>query len=186
MAKKKIVNIFEDYEVLWKFVKGTTKWVNIIEPDDYDSWSLNMYGEEAEDLAVEVQAYLDEAVKFAKGKGKDVQLIQPILKKDNEGKQFLKFKKRKYDGDTKPPKVYNKTGEEVTGTFNDPIGGGSLLRVKALIKPYYMGTNKSVGVSMQLLAVQVIKNVEYAGSSGFVDESSSDNPPFETEDASDY
>ncbi len=185
-AKKKIVNIFEDYDVLWRFVKGPCKWVSIVAPDDYGNWSLNMYGDEIEDIKEEIQGYLDEAVRFAKEKGKDVQTINPILKVDNEGKSFMKIKKPQYDEDTPQPKIYNITGDEVTDTFKTPIGGGSMLRVKMLVKPYYMGTTKSVGVSMKLLAVQVIKNVEFAGGSGFNDESSTDNPPFTPDNNEDY
>ena len=182
MAKKKIVNIFEDYEPLWKFVRGDGYWVTIKQPDEYGNWGCKLYNGEVPELEEELEAYLAEAVEFAKDKGKDVQNVAPALKTDNEGRKFLKCKKVQYDDDTPPPKIYSITGEEITDTFNEPIGGGSYIRVKVLIKPYYMGTTKTVGLSSKLLAIQIIKNKEFAGGSGFGNEATDDNPPFETED----
>jgi len=183
MAKRKIKNVFEDYEPLWKFIRGTGKWVNIIKPDDYGSWSLNLYGDEVEELETELQAYLEEAKEFAISEGKDVQVIGDIFGTDSDGNRFIKLKKKQYDEDTPRPKIYNVTGEEVTDQWTDPIGGGSKLRVKVMIKPYYMPSTKMLGLSKKLLAVQIIENKQYAGGGGgFQDESSGDNPPFESED----
>lgn len=181
MAKKKIKNIFEDYEPLWKFVRGEAKWLYIKEPDDYDNWSLNLYGEEVEDLIPELVEYLAEAVVFAKEQGKEVKTVAEVYKTDQDGNKFIKPKKKKYDEDTYPPKIYNITGDEVTEEFNKKLGGGTKVRVKLMVKPYYMGTTKTVGLSTKLIAVQVIKPVEYAGGAGFDDESGGDTPPFDVE-----
>ncbi len=184
MAKKRrAVNIFEDYDPLWRFIRGEGKWVNIVQPDDYGNWSINLYGDEALELETELQAYLDEAVEFAKEKGKDVQVVADLYSKDQEGNKYLKLKKKQYDEDTPRPKIYNVTGEEVTDEWTEPIGGGSKLRVKVMFKPYYMGSTKSIGLSKKLIAVQIIENKKFAGGGGgFQDESSGENPPFETED----
>jgi hypothetical protein len=186
MAKKKVKSVFADYEPLWKFVRGEGYWVNIKDPDDYGNWNVNLYGNEVDELKEELEAYLEDAVEFAKGEGKDVQTVADIYKTDKEGRKFIKFKKPQYDEDTPGPKVFNVTGEEVTDSWNAPIGGGSKLRVKALIKPYYMPTTKTVGLSFKLLAVQIIENKEFAGGSGFGDESGGDTPPFDTAENEDY
>ena len=186
MAKKRVKSIFEDYDVLWKFARGTAKWAYLLEPDDYGNWSLNLYGPEVEEMEEELQAYLDEAVEFAKEQGKDVQAVAPIYNKDNEGNTFMKVKKKQYDEDTPRPKIFNVTGEDVTDTWSEPIGGGSTVRVKMLIKPYYMPTTKTVGLSKKLIAVQIIKNKSFTTNGGFTDESSNDNPPFEVEESEEY
>lgn len=180
MAKKKFNNIYSETEPLWKYVKGIGQWTNIITADDYDKWSTNFYGQEVEDLEVELQAYLDEAVEFAKKEGKVVNTIAPLYK-EYEGKKYIQFKKKKYDEDTEAPKTYNITGEETTGNLKSEPGGGSTLRLRAMVKPYYMASTKTVGLTYGMLAVQIIENKQYQGASGFEDESTStaETPPFE-------
>jgi hypothetical protein len=186
MAKKKVKSIYENTEPLWKYIRGEGYWVSIKEPDDYGNWNVNLYGDEVMELEEELQAYLNEAVEFAKAEGKDVQNVADVFKTDKEGRKYLKAKKTQYDEDTPPPKIYNITGDEVTDEWKDPIGGGSKLRIKVMIKPYYMNTTKTVGLSTKLMAVQVIKNKEFAGGSGFGDESGGDTPPFDTVENEDY
>jgi len=140
---------------------------------------INLYKEKT---VVKKSISEDQAVEYAKEKGKDVQNVAHFLKKDKQGREFIHAKRKQYDVETLPPKIYSVTGEEITDQFNEPVGGGSAIRAKVMIKPYYMPTTKTVGVSTKLLAVQIIKNKEFAGGSGFTDESSQDNPPFETED----
>lgn len=194
MAKKKIENIFSETEPLWKYVKGTGQWINVIEADDYEKWSVNLYGEEVIELDDELTAYLEEAIAFAKEAGKEVE-SKADLYKEYDGKKYIQFKRKKYDEDTAPPKLYNITGEEITGMYKKEIGGGSTIRIRAMIKPYFMPSKKVgqvvvpsiVGLSYQLLAVQIIENKEYKGASGFGDESGGnvETPPFEV-DGSEY
>lgn len=184
MAKKKIVNIFEEAEPIWSYIKGTGQWINVVEPDDYDKWSVNLYGEEVLEMKDELTAFVDEAVAFAREQGKVVDNVAyPYSEYD--GKEYIQFKKKVYDADTPPPQLYNLHGDEITGTYRKPIGGGSSVRVRAMFKPYYMGTTKTVGVSKKLLALQILENKEYKGASGFVDESGGadrvDEAPFEAE-----
>ena len=184
MAKQK--NIFKDAEPIWKYIKGTGNWNTIIKPDDYDKWSVNLSGQEVEDLEVELQAALDEAEKFAKSKGKNVEKVASPYAEYN-GTKYIQFKKPKYDDDTEGPKLYNITGEEVTGQVKKDPGGGSTLRLRVMFKPYYMAATKTVGLSKKLLAVQIIDNKEYVGASGFEDESGgAETPPFEVETTEDY
>jgi hypothetical protein len=178
MAKKKIVNIFEDAEPIWSYIKGTGQWINVVTPDDYDKWSVNLYGDEVMDMEAELTAYVDEAVAYAKEQGKVVENVAyPYAEYD--GKKYIQFKKKVYDDATEPPKLYNISGDEITGQYKKEIGGGSTVRVRAMFKPYYMGTTKTVGVSKKLLALQIIENKEYKGASGFQDESTTDNAPFD-------
>lgn len=181
MAKAKIKNIFADHEPIWKYVRGTGNWNAVIEPDDYDKWSINLSGDEVEELEGELQGALDEAVSFAKEEGKVVNTVAELFKKTNDGKRYIQFKKVKYDDDTEGPKLYNISGDEITGQLKKEPGGGSTFRIKAMIKPYYMATTKTVGLSYKLLAVQIIESKEYAGSAGFGDESNSETPPFDAE-----
>ena len=184
MAKKKIKNIFEDYEVKWEYIRGTANWVYLLEPDDYDNWSLNLYGDQVDALEEDLQEYLDTAVEFVKEQGKEVTTVAPIYNVDQEGKKFFKLKKKKYDENTPKPKIYNVSGDEVTDSWNKPIGAGSVVRVKVMIKPYYIPATKTVGLSKRLLAVQIIKNETFGGDAGFKDESNNgDTPPFEVEES---
>ena len=190
MVKKRTPSIYQDYDVIWKYVRGIGNWNSLVSPDDYDKWSTNLSGQEVEDMEVELQAYLDEAVKFAKAEGKDVQTISPLYK-EYQGNRYIQFKKPQYDEDTEAPKYYNINGDEVTGKDRKEVGGGSTIRIRAMVKPYYMATTKTVGVTYKLLAVQVIENKEYVGASGFGDESGGAEPkaedvaPFDTA-TSDY
>ena len=56
MAKSKVKNIFQDYEPLWKYIRGEAKWAYVLEPDDYGNWSVNIYSDEIEELIPESQA----------------------------------------------------------------------------------------------------------------------------------
>ena len=183
MAKQKRENIYENTEPLWKYVKGTGNFNALRDVDQFEKWSTNLSGEEVEDLEVEMKAMLDEAVKLAEEKGKVVKNVADLYK-TYEGKKFIVFKKKQYDEETKGPKLYNVHGDELVDLkgFQEP-GGGSTLRVRAIIKPYYMATTKTVGLSYGMLACQIIDNKQYVGASGFGDESggAKEEAPFETE-----
>lgn len=180
MAKKKIMNIFADTDPIWKTLKGEGQWNSLVEADDYDKWSTNFYGQDVEDLEEELQAYLDEAVEFAKAQGKEVKGVADIYK-EYEGKRYIQFKQKKYDDDTEPPKYYDIYGNEIEGKNRKEVGGGSTLKIKAMIKPYYLSTTKTIGLTYRLLAFQVIENKVYSGVGGFEDESEGVTPPFEAD-----
>jgi len=185
MAKRKIINIFKDTDPLWKYVRGTGNWTSIVDTDDYDAWTTNLSGDEVDELSTELSEYLNEAVKFAKEEGKQIDNIADnFYKTAQDGTKYIKFKRAKYDEDTEGPKIFNITGEDITGQVKKDPGGGSTLRVRAMIKPYYMASTKTVGLSFKMLAVQIINNKEYVGASGFGDESTGETPPFEVETAS--
>jgi len=194
-AKKQYDNLFGDHEPMWQYVRGTGDWNSFIEPEErYDTWTTQLSGDEVEELEGELQGYLDEAVAFAKESGKVVDDVADLYKVKN-GKKYIQFKRKgsKKDGPNTPPKYFNINGDEVTGADRKEVGGGSTIRIRAMIKPYFMPAKKVgkvdvpsiVGLSYQLLAVQVIENKEYAGASGFGDESSAEAPPFDTAVASD-
>jgi hypothetical protein len=196
----KVVNLFKDYDPLWEYVKGTGQWNNFLVADaEYDTWSTQLFGEGVEDLEPTLQAYLDEAVEFVKESGKDVEDVADLYR-ERDGKKYINFKRKAYGGDNEPPKLFNVTGEEITGQLKSDPWGGSTLRVRAMIKPYYMPSKKVgktvvpsiVGLSYTLLAVQIIDNKQGTSASGFVDEStnSGDTAPFDadhdTTDTADY
>lgn len=199
MAKQKANdNIFKDNEPMWKYLRGIGNWNSVIEVNKYDAWSVNLSGEEVEELEGELQGYLDEAVAFATEQGKVVDDVADLYKV-KDGKKYIQFKRKGYNGENTPPKTYNIHGDETTGQLKSEPGGGSTLRLRVMVKPYFMPSKKVgkvevpsiVGLSYQLLAVQVIENKEYAGSSGFGDEagdaSKAETPPFDTATAeSDY
>jgi hypothetical protein len=61
------------------------------------------------------------------------------------------------------------------------IGNGSRIKLQVGLKPYYMASNNSVGISMRLKRVQIIDLNPYSGGSGFADESDGaeyDDAPF--------
>jgi hypothetical protein len=190
MAKEKVTNLFKDYDPMWEYVKGEGQWNNFITPDaEYDTWSTNLYGQEVEDLEPALQAYLDEAVEFLKEQGKEPEDLADLYKV-KDGKKYINFKRKGYNGENTPPKLYNVTGEEITGELKQDPWGGSTIRVRAMIKPYFMPAKKQgrtlipsiAGLSYQLLAVQIIENKQGNTQSGFVDESKGgDVAPFDAD-----
>ena len=182
MAKSKVKNIFQDYEPLWKYIRGEAKWAYVLEPDDYGNWSVNIYSDEIEELIPELKEMLDKAVEHVENEGKEIKVISDeFTKVDKEGNTFMKFTRKKYDDDTPPVKLYNVRGQEVTGEWTEPIGGGSKVRVKVMFKPFYIPATKSVGISKKLLALQIIENKKFSDD-GFTNESSDDDAPFESEE----
>jgi len=57
------------------------------------------------------------------------------------------------------PKIFDGAGNLIKAKIN--IGSGSILCVAAAIRPYYMPTNKAVGATFYVNAVQIRKLVEY-------------------------
>jgi hypothetical protein len=58
------------------------------------------------------------------------------------------------------PKLYDAQGKVVKDIR---VGGGSLIRVAFYLKPYYMPSTKKAGVSLRIMAVQIIDLQEYGG-----------------------
>jgi len=171
-------------------VKGEAKWAKILEPDQYDNFAVDIYGdfshvvEEAQEIAAKAKELVEAA-------GKKVNGVADPTKENKEGVEYVQFKRKgsKADGSPNtPPKVYNASGTLVEG-WDKLIGNGSKVGVAYMLSPYYMASTKMVGVSMKFYAVQVIDLVEYAGGGGSnspFDNESGETVPFDTDSDEEY
>lgn len=123
----------------------------------------------------------------------------PFFEESEDGKHLVfKFKQNKIikrkDGTTSEVKIplFDAKGKPITEAIK--LGNGSVCRISFTVAPYYNATNKGVGLSLRLVAVQVIELVEYsagnAESYGFDEEEgyeakdADDEVPFEDSDDS--
>lgn len=119
----------------------------------------------------------DEEVAKAVAKGRKV-VLSDIYERDEEGRIVLKFKQKakitKKSGekiDIKLPQ-FDSRGKPMQGAN---IGRDSVIKVNFSVRPYYLPTTKTCGLSLRPVAVQVIKLIEFTGggsaeSYGFNDE----------------
>lgn len=137
----------------------------------------------------------DEEVAKAIAKGRKV-VMTDVFEKDEEGRLVLKFKQK--------AKITKKNGEKIDvklpqfDSRGKPmeaanIGRDSVIKVNFSVRPYYLPTTKTCGLSLRPVAIQVIDLHEFTGggsaeSYGFSDEgegyeaSSSEEPWKEHED----
>lgn len=117
----------------------------------------------------------DDNVKQAISKGRKV-VTQDIYEKDEEGRIVMKFKQKavitKKDGSKIPVKIrqFDSKGKPIDVN----IGRDSVIKVSFTANPYYMPSTRTCGLSLRLLAVQVISLNEFgdasASSYGFEEE----------------
>jgi hypothetical protein len=180
--------LFSKEDSTWKYIKGTTKWGHILEPNQFDAFSIDLYGEDVEALAEELENLTDEAYQAVEEVGKKIAGKADIFKVDEEtGKKYLQFKlNAEYDGKPNKIDIYDVTGKKVTDEWDKLIGNGSTVKVKVQFKPYYMSSSKMVGLSKKFYALQVLDLVEYGGAdSGFGDETDGD-VPFDTNTSEEF
>ena len=173
---------------------GIAKWPWLVRPNTkYDpAWSTNLVLdiEEAQDLmkaldAEAEQAYKETIAKLKKEKkaaaAKQVRKKPPYeMVYDEEGEETgqveFKFKQKcqvKKDGkviDLAPPRLFDAKGKPIK---NVAIYGGSIIKVCFMPIPYYIPSSKEAGVSLRLIAVQVIDLVSAGGRAedfGFTEE----------------
>lgn len=119
----------------------------------------------------------DEEVAKAIAKGRKV-VMTDIFEKDEEGRLVLKFKQK--------AKITKKNGEKIDvklpqfDSRGKPmeaanIGRDSVIKVNFSVRPYYLPTTKTCGLSLRPVAIQVIDLREFTGggsaeSYGFSDE----------------
>lgn len=119
----------------------------------------------------------DEEVAKAVAKGRKV-IMSDIYENDEEGRIVLKFKQK--------AKITKKNGEKINiklpqfDSRGKPmeaanIGRDSVIKVNFSVRPYYLPTTKTCGLSLRPVAVQVIQLNEFSGggtaeSYGFGDE----------------
>lgn len=145
--------------------------VNLVMEDD----------EKTNSLVAKLEAALedfyenDDNVKQAISKGRKV-VTQDIYEKDEEGRIVMKFKQKavitKKDGSKIPVKIrqFDSKGKPIDVN----IGRDSVIKVSFTANPYYMPSTRTCGLSLRLLAVQVISLNEFgdasASSYGFEEE----------------
>lgn len=119
----------------------------------------------------------DEEVAKAIAKGRKV-VMTDVFEKDEEGRLVLKFKQK--------AKITKKNGEKIDvklpqfDSRGKPmeaanIGRDSVIKVNFSVRPYYLPTTKTCGLSLRPVAIQVIELHEFTGggsaeSYGFSDE----------------
>lgn len=196
-SKTKMVNVVTP--------EGGALWAKVIEPDykfdkdgRYECTLIVDPEDKNEKTAAETQKFIDmvddmlekayktASEEVAPGKVKNLTKASPIkehLDKDGnetglwavKAKSKAKFK----DEDVIIP-IYDVKATRI----QDPglIGNGSRIKLQVGLKPYYMASNNSVGISMRLKRVQIIDLNPYGGDTGFTDESDGaeyDDAPFE-------
>jgi hypothetical protein len=171
-------------------LKGEAKWAKVLEPDQYDNYAVDIYGDFSH-VQEEAEAIAAKAAELVEAAGKKVQGIADVVKENNEGVEYVQFKRKgsKADGSPNtPPKIYNASGAHIEG-WDKLIGNGSKVGVAYYLAPYYMASTKMVGVSLKFYALQVIDLVAYSGGGGgsspFGNESGED-VPFDTEEEAEY
>ena len=117
----------------------------------------------------------DDDVLYAISKGRKV-VTQDIYEKDEEGRIVMKFKQKavitKKNGSKIPVKIrqFDSKGKPIDVN----IGRDSVIKVSFTANPYYMPSTRTCGLSLRLLAVQVISLNEFgdasASSYGFEEE----------------
>lgn len=110
----------------------------------------------------------DEEVAKAVAKGRKV-VMSDIYENDEEGRIVLKFKQK--------AKITKKNGEKINiklpqfDSRGKPmeaanIGRDSVIKVNFSVRPYYLPTTKTCGLSLRPVAVQVIQLNEFSGGGG--------------------
>ena len=162
-------------EAQFGYVKGECKWAKVLDPDDYDNFSISMYGDSVIELEEELLAMQKSANKEVEDLGKKTMLAD-VIKVDNDGGKFIGFKlaSKNFDGENNSIKMYD-AGGNLVEDWDKLVGNGSTVKIKYRIAPYYMSSTKMVGISFKFYACQVINLVEFkAQDSGFGDETSED------------
>ena len=180
MAKQK--SVIQETEAKFGYVKGKCKWAKVLEPGQFGSFTIDLYGEAVEEMFSEMEALRDEGAAEVEAAGKKYQVVDVFKENDETGEKFIQFKlpETNYDGEPNKVKIYDVSGNEVTDSWEALIGNGSVVKVKYMAKPYYMASTKNVGISYKFYAIQVINLEEYtAGESGFGDETG--DAPFDTD-----
>lgn len=170
---------------------GEALWVKVLEPDykfdktdgKYEaSLVLDPDSEDVVAFQEKLNSYLTSNLKAIKetiserklGDLKVVPFLSKHYNKDDvpTGKVVLKTKtKATYKGDVIKIPIYNDKGEMVDD-WKKLIGNGSTIKLFISAKPYYTSNNNSIGLTLKLKKLQVIKLNEYMDNdSVFKDES---------------
>lgn len=162
------------------YLEGTVKWANIIEPNQFGQFSINLYPEQSElDKYVErLEAIRGSAAEEVEAAGKKINGLADVVKEDDEGEQFIQAKLplEGYEGKNNKIDVYDIKGELIQD-FDKLVGNGSKIKAKLYVKPYYMNSNKMVGISTKFYAIQLVDLIEYGAKDSFSNLSNDDIEP---------
>jgi len=169
MAKFK--SVIEDTQAEVIFLRGKAKWAQVLEPNQYGDFSINIYpsSEDLEDYTKRVEDIRDRALSEVEEKGKKINGVNEVFKEDEDGDIYIQAKLPEKNYDNKPNKIDIVDIEgNLIEDFDKLIGNGSDVVVKLYTKPYYMNSNKMVGISTKFYAIQIVRLVEYsAGGNDF-------------------
>lgn len=163
--------------------KGVAVWPHLHAPDTkFDkagtySTKITLEAADAAPVIAAIDEELDKSYEAskAKAKGKKIKKATPSYDENEDGSFTFNFKMKasgvREDGSkwSRRPAVFDAIGEPVPEGVR--VGGGSTIRVAAELSPYYNAADKAAGVSLRLVAVQVIELVQFgersAGEFGF-------------------
>lgn len=148
-------------------IKGEGKWCKVLEPDQFDNYAVDIYGD-VEHIKAEAEEINNKTKELVEAAGKKVNGIADFGKENDEGVEYIQFKRKgsKADGTPNtPPKVYDAQGK-LQEEWDTLIGNGSKIGVAYMLSPYYMPSTKMVGVSCRFYAIQIIDLVEYKSGGG--------------------
>ena len=189
MAKFK--SIIQETKGETVFLRGKAKWAHVVEPDAYGNFSVNIYptDEALAEYVKVAEGLRQSAVKEVEAADKTISGVADVFKRDKEGTEFVaaKLPFEGYDGDNSIEFI-GIDGQPIKD-FKALVGNGSEVVIRMFIKPYYMNSNKMVGISNKFYAMQIVNLVEFKqGGSSFEDISSTVEAvamPREAEDGED-
>lgn len=139
----------------------------------------------------EFKKYISENPKFKKV-AKVVDFFHPELDEEGEetGRTLMNFKMKAKVTAKKTGKVYHMkptilNAKKVVLKNPPNIGGGSILKVSFEVMPYFNAKDKEFGLSLRLVAVQVIELVEFGGSAAAANDFDEEEGGFDGDGADD-
>lgn len=160
--------------------KGKAKWCKYVQPDreyDTDGKYETLLILDPSDPATQAfvnrleklqdQAF-EETLETLGARGKGV-TKRHLYTEDDQGNYVFKFSlkgidKRKAEG--KPHEIVVVDAQKNPIVDKPLVGHGSTIRVASFVYPYYMATNRQVGLSMMWSKMQIIDLIEYKPNGG--------------------
>lgn len=164
--------------------KGEALYAKVLTPDtkfDPDGvYKIDLFvdRDEAQDLINKLEVIRDDylensdIIKAVREKNPKARInVAEVYEEDEEGRAHFKFK-QKAKITTKTGQTYDKKVaifDSKVKPIKVEIGNGSTVKVSFSAQPYYMASTKTVGLSLKLIAVQVLNLVEFGqdDSAGF-------------------
>ena len=191
--------------------KGVAVWPKVNRPDTkfnadgVYTVDLRLEGNPAEGLKAVIGGYINDSYDTAvkdnpKAKKSIVKAFPYKAETDEEGDEtgatLFRFKRKAVGKNGKTGETWKNT-VKLFDAKGSPcavqVGGGSDVRVSFTIRSYYMSSTKNAGVTLDLLAVQIIKLVQggsaesygFSQEEGWEDDGTADAPRTETGETAD-